>query len=222
MKLKIATVTVLMIAAGSVHVSVGAADRKPGEAATKVEEKKVQGKPAEQDVKAPGEEKKKEPEMDYAAAFKGLKPLAEKGDEKAQVQVAYLYYTGKGVRQDYKEAAAWFKKAAAKGNMTAQVNLGKMSSTGLGMKQDDAEAAKWFRKAADGKHADGQFSLGLAYLLGKGVPKDGKAAYMWVSLAADQGHDMAKRLIAQVGSEIAPGEAEAGKKMAKEWKPGKQ
>src|SRR3954453_23371153 len=49
-----------------------------------------------------GTEEKKEPEIDYAAAFKGLKPLAEKGDVKAQVQVAYLYYTGKGSAQDYK------------------------------------------------------------------------------------------------------------------------
>ena len=40
---------------------------------------------------------------DFASAFKELRPEAEKGDAQAQVQMAYLYFHGKGVPQDYKE-----------------------------------------------------------------------------------------------------------------------
>ena len=39
---------------------------------------------------------------DFATAAKEFKPLAEKGDVNAQLQLGYLYYHGKGVKQDYK------------------------------------------------------------------------------------------------------------------------
>jgi uncharacterized protein len=216
---KIAVVASLAAVTLAAPLYAGNEAKTPPEAG-KVKKEQAQQKDEAAPQKGAGE--KKEPEIDYAAAFKGLKPLAEKGDVKAQVQVAYLYYAGKGTAQDYKEAAAWFRKAASKGSATAEVNLGKMYATGTGVAQDDKEAAKFFRLAANRNHADGQLSLGLAYFLGKGVPKDGKAAYMWVSLAAAQGNDLAKKIVGQVGAEITPEQRDAGGKLAKEWKPEKQ
>ena len=49
---------------------------------------------------------------DYAAAVQLCRPLAEKGDARAQLSLGGMYYNGQGVRQDYAEAAEWTRKAA--------------------------------------------------------------------------------------------------------------
>ena len=60
---------------------------------------------------------------DYATALRLWKPLATQGDASAQINLAFMYYTGQGVPQDYKEAGRFYKLAAAQGNAKAQYNL---------------------------------------------------------------------------------------------------
>ena len=43
---------------------------------------------------------------DYATALKELKPLAEKGNAKAQSNIGLMYVKGQGVPQDYNEPLA--------------------------------------------------------------------------------------------------------------------
>ena len=87
-------------------------------------------------------------EKDYATALKLWRPLAMKGDTSAQVNLAMMYYQGKGVKRDYKEAVKWHRKAAEQGNTLAQFNLGFMYGDGLGVTQDYVLAHMWYNLAA--------------------------------------------------------------------------
>jgi TPR repeat protein len=81
---------------------------------------------------------------DYSTAMKEWRPLAERGNDMAQFNLALLYYDGKGVPQDYAEAAQWFERAANQGYARAQRNLAEMYATGQGVKRDYVQAYKWF------------------------------------------------------------------------------
>jgi TPR repeat protein len=93
---------------------------------------------------------------DYKTALAELRPLADKGDARAQSILGRMYAIGRGVPQDDAEAVKWYRSAAGKGDAQAQRALGLMHVEGRGMAQDDAEAVKWFRKAAGQRLAAAQ------------------------------------------------------------------
>src|SRR4030065_319877 len=93
---------------------------------------------------------------DYATAFILMKPLAEKGDAKAQHNLGVMYDYGRGVPQDYTKALKWYRSAAEHGIPEAQHNLGLMYYQGQGVPQNYAEAAQWYRRAPEhGGKGDG-------------------------------------------------------------------
>jgi TPR repeat protein len=69
---------------------------------------------------------------------------AELGKVAAQINLAFLYLDGLGVKQDFRESATWFRRAAEQGNVEAQQNLGLLLQEGNGVEQDYTEADKWF------------------------------------------------------------------------------
>lgn len=69
---------------------------------------------------------------------------AELGKVAAQINLAFLYLDGLGLKQDFREAASWFRRAAEQGNAEAQQNLGLLLQEGRGIGQDYTEADKWF------------------------------------------------------------------------------
>ncbi len=95
---------------------------------------------------------------DYATALREWRPLAERGNAKAQFNLGVMYRIGEGVPQDDAEAARWYSKAAEQGDANAQNNLGVMYRIGLGVPQDYAHAHMWFNLAASkfppGKNRD--------------------------------------------------------------------
>ena len=119
----------------------------------------------------------------YAKAFDLYTPLAKKGDPKAQLSLATMYYIGQGVTQSYKDAARLFERSAKQGNVLAQDILGEMYDQGLGVPQDYKTAAKWYRLAAEQGDATGQYNLGLMYARELGLPQDYILGYMWMSLS---------------------------------------
>jgi TPR repeat protein len=60
---------------------------------------------------------------DYETAIREYRPLAEKGEASAQVQLGWLYETGEGVTENDAEAAKWYLKAAEQGHPVAQSAL---------------------------------------------------------------------------------------------------
>jgi TPR repeat protein len=59
----------------------------------------------------------------YDKAYSLWEPLAKQGDHRAQVNMAMMYSSGKGVPQSDIEAAKWYKKAADQGNEYAALHL---------------------------------------------------------------------------------------------------
>jgi len=55
----------------------------------------------------------------YSAALRLLRPLAERGDARAQFDLGVIYNNGRGVPQDFVTAEMWFNLAAAQGDQTA-------------------------------------------------------------------------------------------------------
>ena len=84
----------------------------------------------------------------FREAFVEWWPLAESGDSTAQIAIAELYRTGKGVRADVAEAMRWYLLAAEAGDAVAQLNLGDAYARGLGVAADPIEAYVWFSLAA--------------------------------------------------------------------------
>jgi TPR repeat protein len=65
-------------------------------------------------------------QKNYTAAFKDLKPAAEKGNKDAQYAVGYMYFYGKGTDKDKKSARKWIRKAADQGQPQAVKALDSM------------------------------------------------------------------------------------------------
>jgi len=73
---------------------------------------------------------------DYKKALEILKPLAERGDAKAQTRLGWMYKKGRGVVQDYQQFVHWYRKAAEQGDAGGQSELGNMYHEGQGVAQD--------------------------------------------------------------------------------------
>ena len=85
---------------------------------------------------------------DYAGALREWRPLAERGDARAQYFLGELYEQGRGVERDHRQAARWYERAANQGEARAQNALGILAIRGLGIPRDPVEAYKWFALAA--------------------------------------------------------------------------
>jgi TPR repeat protein len=166
---------------------------------------------------------------DYATAFRLMKPLAEKGDAKAQYNLGVMYDDGQGIPQDYTNALKWYRSAAEHGIPEAQHNLGLMYYQGQGVPQNYAEAAKWYRRAAEQGLADSQVNLGMMYYHGQGVSRDYVLAHMWLNLAASQYPASVREDLNDavhykdiVNYLMTPAQIAEAQRLAREWKPKKE
>lgn len=121
-----------------------------------------------------------------------LRQAAQRGEVKAQFELASAYYIGNGVPQDYPEAMKWYRKVAEQGVASAQHNLGVAYSKGLGVPQDYSEAVKWYRKAAEQGDSYAQNNLGSLYREGLGVVQNVQEAAKWYEKSASQGYAVAQ------------------------------
>jgi TPR repeat protein len=86
--------------------------------------------------------------QDYSTAFQLLRPLAERGDVRAQYLIGFEYEGGMGVSQDNIEAAKWYRRAADTGHDIAQWHIGIMYWDGRGLSRDLVSAYMWLDLAA--------------------------------------------------------------------------
>jgi TPR repeat protein len=155
--------------------------------------------------------------QDWASALAEFKPLAERGDSDAEVNLGNLYMKGYGVEQDYRAAFRWYLKAAEQGQPVAQGKLGLMHYYGLGMHENHEEAARWFQEAARNGDPDAASVLASLYAVGDGVELDRPEAYLWYSLAAERGHPNAKAHRQQLADEMSPAELRRGLDKLAAW-----
>ncbi len=88
---------------------------------------------------------------DEATKIAEFRAGAEKGDVKAEVNLAYKYLNGFGVPKSYTQAYKLYIRAAEKVDINrehasnAQVNLGAMYKNGYGVEADQSRALMWFQ-----------------------------------------------------------------------------
>ena len=84
---------------------------------------------------------------EYGAARQELAPLAEQGDDEAQLHMGLLFRDGLGVMPDYREAEKWLKRSAEQENIKARIALGSLYADPHGLIQNDVLALLWFNFA---------------------------------------------------------------------------
>ena len=97
----------------------------------------------------------------------------------AQISLAHMYSTGKGVAQSVARAFAFCKRAADTGDAKGQYNLGVMYEQGEGVTQDKAKAATLYGKASGQGFAKAGYNLGLLHYKGQGMPKNTAEGCRW-------------------------------------------
>ena len=115
-----------------------------------------------------------------------VKVLAEEGDIRAQDELGFRFYAGRGVGKDLEEAFKWFRMAAEQDYPPAQNYLGIMYAKGQGVEMDEQEAVRWFLKAAEQNLNIAQYQLGKMYASGRGVERDVVIAYAWFNVAREE------------------------------------
>ncbi len=155
---------------------------------------------------------------DYATALEELRPLAERGDDRAQYFLGSMYADGEGIPQDSVEAVKWYHLAAEQGDADAQFSLGGLYYYGAGIPQDSVEAVKWYHLAAEQGDAGAQIQLGNIYENGAGVPQDYVLGHMWFNLAAT--HLPAAAVNRDfIEKSLTPDQVAEAHRLAREWKP---
>lgn len=106
----------------------------------------------------------------------------------AQLELAWKYFNGIGLKQDRVKAIQIYEKLADEGSAEAQYNLGYFYESGEGVPENHAKSVSYFRRAADQGDVNAQYSLAHAYAAGWGVPKDQALAMHWYAKSAEQGN----------------------------------
>lgn len=88
--------------------------------------------------------------------------LADKGDQYAQLKLAYIFDKGLGVPKDPVAAQQWYTASAEQGNADAQYMLGQFYQLGELGEPDYSLAKEWYQKAA-AKLARAYVALGFIY-----------------------------------------------------------
>ncbi len=155
---------------------------------------------------------------DFDAAVSEWKPLAEQGNIKAQVYLAFMYENGKGVPKDYRAAIKWYTASAEQGDASAQNNLALMYDYGKGAPQDYKAAMKWYTASAEQGDASAMLNLSKMYEEGKGVPQDFIQAYMWSSLVAPNGGFISEEHIGMFTEKMTPTQIKEAQTLARKWR----
>ncbi len=141
--------------------------------------------------------------------------MAEKGDVKAQLVLAYMYEFGEIVSQNDEEAVKWYTRAAEQGDTSAQLILAYKYDLGEGAPQDYKLAFKWYHRAANQGSAKAQDNLGGMYSFGEGVPVDYVSAYAWYNIAASSGFPMSGQDRDFLANKMTPSQIEKAQELSR-------
>ena len=116
-----------------------------------------------------------------------LKLRGERGEAKAQYELAVKLMNGQGVVRNETEGLKWLRKAADQGELNALHNMGIAYFNGLGVDVDKAEGVRWYRLAAERGNENAQYDFAICLANGFGVEKDMDQAFFWFKKAAEHG-----------------------------------
>ncbi|MGA0604398.1 tetratricopeptide repeat protein [Phenylobacterium sp. VNQ135] len=159
-------------------------------------------------------------EQGRPGAVARLRTLAEAGASRAQMYLAKLYESGKGVPVDSAEARRWTARAADAGDAVAMHNLALYYLEGRGGPRDEVMAASLFKRSASAGVADSQFNLALLYEAGTGVDRNLVEAYRWFQVAANAGDLKARERAVSLETRLSPKEMSGAERLAAAFRPG--
>ena len=154
---------------------------------------------------------------DYGTALREFRPLAERGNARAEYRLGTMLAKGRGVPQDYKQAVQWLNKAAMQGDAHAQNDLGVLYDLGRGVAADPKVAAQSFRKAAEQGIGAAQLNLASLYQQGRGVAMDPVEAFAWANAASELGEYGAQKLLDSVEKKMTPTQVEHAQRRAQQY-----
>lgn len=143
----------------------------------------------------------KEQDLKYFHAFWLLRAAAERGLDKAQLELGIRYYRGFGTAENDELCVEWIEKAAGQGNadiQTLAANFYNTSRKTTWMPDEKKEnewnqrAVYWYLRAAEKGNTWAQYRLGTIYSSGYRniISIDMDEAEKWYQKAAEQGHDL--------------------------------
>ncbi len=119
--------------------------------------------------------------------------LANLGDTRSMLGLAYIRLNPSEGRFDPQEAVAFLERAAAAGSAEAQFELAKVYERGTGVPPDPARALELYQAAAAQNYADAINDLGFLYYQGGlGLDPDQQQALALFERAADLRHPQAQ------------------------------
>jgi TPR repeat protein len=127
----------------------------------------------------------------YTEQFKFYKSCNQ-DDPVTQINLAFLYQHGYGVKKCTRWAFEYYELAAQQGNMNAQYNLGCLYQKHSRMKFNYREAFKWYTKSAQGGHIAAQKCLAYFYLKGLATDINYENVTFWYNKAAKFGDSEAQ------------------------------
>ncbi|MGD9862268.1 MAG: caspase family protein [Pseudodonghicola sp.] len=136
-----------------------------------------------------------------------LLALAEQGDTRSMLGLAYIRLNPNEGRFDPPAAVGFLTRAAEAGSPEAQFELAKLYERGTGVPADPARALELYRAAADQDFADAINDLGFLYYQGGlGLPADPQKALRYFERAADLRHPQAQfNFAALIDDGLVPG-----------------
>jgi uncharacterized protein len=136
-----------------------------------------------------------------------LASLADQGDTRSMVGMAYMRLNAADARYDPKKAATFLQRAADAGSAEAQFELAQLYEKGLGVEQDLQRAFTLFRASADQGFADALNDLGFIYYQGGlNVTPDQNLGLEYFQRAADVRHPQAMfNVAALIDDGVIPG-----------------
>ncbi len=115
----------------------------------------------------------------YSQAFSQFLPLANKGDERAQYYIAYMYLNGLGVGRDEVKGIEYLKKSVEQEYEKGLSLLAYLHSIGKSVELDKKKALELYQKAADLGDNDALLNLGVIYYTSDGVSQDTEKAIQY-------------------------------------------
>tara|TARA_R110002072_G_scaffold3830_4_gene27290 strand:+ start:41973 stop:43001 length:1029 start_codon:yes stop_codon:yes gene_type:complete len=134
-------------------------------------------------------------DQDYVLAAGFYQKAIEQRFAASQVNLANLYWFGKGVPRNSKRAFELYRQAAEANYNMAFAPLGRIYASGDGAPQNHKRAFALFEKAAESGVTSANYHLGFAYEKGRGVKQDLALAKRNYQIAAIQGHGEAQNAL---------------------------
>lgn len=140
---------------------------------------------------------------DNNSALESRLKLAEAGDAKAQLAVAYAYESGEdGISIDYEKARFWYEKAMEQNGAAAHNNMALLYLNGRGVKKDEKKALELMQKAAELGSAAACSNLAWKYYNGEPpCPRDDTKALEYAKLGTEKGNARCRYVLALINGE---------------------